>query len=107
MRSIGAADQRPQSRSGGARQQQLQRSVVECALDKFRVCWDQVLDGCEVCAGTAMLTRVLQLHGINIRALDITYWNHSKSSRPALHNPLDMLGNAGFVSLIRIRSFYA
>ena len=63
---------------------------------------DQVLDGSEICAGTGTLSRVLRLHGLNVPAMDISYWRNYISSRPLNNNPLDLLGNAGFVHLVCI-----
>ena len=57
----------------------------------------EVLDGAEICAGTGMLCRVVQLyHGLIFPGFDIKYWK-AHDLRPTINNPLDMLGKAGFV----------
>ena len=70
---------------------------LEVISPRLRFCCDQVLVGSEICAGTGMLSRVLQLHGLNIPAMDIIYWKNHITTRPLMNNPLDLLGNAGFV----------
>ena len=52
-----------------------------------------------MCAGVGMLSRVVKLHGFNVPALDITYWETYTHRRPTNSNPLDLLGDAGFASL--------
>ena len=65
------------------------------AVPQFQHGW-QVYDGCEVCAGIGMLSKVAGLHGYTFPAMDIVYWEKYANYRPCCNNPLDMLGDAGF-----------
>ena len=67
-------------------------------------CALQPLDGVEMFAGRATVTRCLRAGGLNVTALNIEYWDHVEERardgkpRPA-GNALDILSRSGFLLL--------